>query len=237
MTEQTAPVPAEYLAANPDLSGGSGRRRCRSTTPASRRSPRRAWSSSPTATCSTPAGAVRRRQNGLWFNDRWPAARFFAAWQDMAARYASNPLVAAMDIMNEPRRTRVGWRVLTPTWGSRSRTDIAAMYTAAGNLIHEVSPDVLIICEGLELRRRPDRRGQAPGAARAPGQGRLQPARLPLVPPGRPAPGRRTSSRWNERAGTCSPSSSPRCGSASSAAPPGPWPPSPACGGTTSRPG
>jgi hypothetical protein len=89
-------------------------------------------------------------QQGMWYNDRWPAERFFAAWRAMAARYASNPLVAAMDIMNEPRRTRVGWRVLTPTWGSRPRTDIAAMYTAVGNLIHQVSPEVLIICEGLE---------------------------------------------------------------------------------------
>jgi len=88
-------------------------------------------------------------EQGLWFNRRWQAAKFFAAWQDMAARYRSNPLVAAMDIVNEPRRTRVGWRVLTPTWGSRPRTDLAALYTAVGNLIHEVSPDVLIICEGL----------------------------------------------------------------------------------------
>jgi endoglucanase len=39
--------------------------------------------------------------------------------------------------------------VLTPTWGTRHKTDVAAMYTEAGNLIHEVSPDVLIICEGL----------------------------------------------------------------------------------------
>src|SRR5579859_671798 len=54
-----------------------------------------------------------------------------------------------MDIMNEPRRTRASWRVLTPTWGGGSRTDIAAAYTRAGNLIHEVSPEVLIICEGL----------------------------------------------------------------------------------------
>jgi Cellulase (glycosyl hydrolase family 5) len=50
--------------------------------------------------------------------------------------------------MNEPRRSRVGGRVLTPAWGTGSATDIAAMYTAAGNLIHEVSPEVLIICEG-----------------------------------------------------------------------------------------
>jgi endoglucanase len=53
-----------------------------------------------------------------------------------------------MDIMNEPRRSRVGRRILTPAWGSGRRTDLAAMYTMAGNLIHDVSPDVLIICEG-----------------------------------------------------------------------------------------
>jgi hypothetical protein len=34
-------------------------------------------------------------------------------------------------------------------------TDIAAMYTAAGNLIHEVSPEVLIICEGLGFAAEP----------------------------------------------------------------------------------
>ena len=148
MTEQTAPVPAEYLAANPDLAGSA---------------PMQVYDACVEAL--TEAGLVvipnchtldagwccaSDDGNGLWFNDRWPAERFFAAWQAMAARYRSNPLVAAMDIMNEPRRTRVGWRVLTPTWGSRPRTDIAAMYTAAGNLIHQVSPDVLIICEGLE---------------------------------------------------------------------------------------
>jgi len=148
MTEQTAPVPGEYLAANPDLAGSA---------------PMQVYDACVEAL--TEAGLVVIPNchtldagwccsgddgNGLWFNDRWPAERFFAAWQGMAARYASNPLVAAMDIMNEPRRTRVGWRVLTPTWGSRPRTDIAAMYTAVGNLIHEVSPEVLIICEGLE---------------------------------------------------------------------------------------
>ena len=87
--------------------------------------------------------------NGLWYNRRWPATRFFAAWQDIAARYRANPLVAAMDIMNEPRRTTAGWRVLTPTWGTRPKTDVAAMYATAGNLIHQISPHVLIICEGL----------------------------------------------------------------------------------------
>jgi endoglucanase len=146
MTEQPTPVPDEYLAANPDLSGAT---------------PMQVYDACVEAL--TGAGLVvipnchtldpgwccaDDDEQGLWFNDRWPAGRFFAAWQQLAARYRSNPLVAGMDIMNEPRRSRVGRRILTPAWGSGRTTDLAAMYTMAGNLIHEVSPDVLIICEG-----------------------------------------------------------------------------------------
>jgi endoglucanase len=146
MTEQATPVPDEYLAANPDLSGAT---------------PMQVYDACVEAL--TGAGLVvipnchtldagwccsESDESGLWFNDRFPSAKFFAAWQQMAARYRSNPLVAGMDIMNEPRRSRVGGRVLTPTWGTGHRADIAAMYTAAGNRIHEASPDVLIICEG-----------------------------------------------------------------------------------------
>jgi endoglucanase len=146
MTEQATPVPDEYLAANPDLSGST---------------PMQVYDACVEAL--TGAGLVvilnchtldpgwccaDDDEQGLWFNDRWPAGRFFAAWQQLAARYRSNPLVAGMDIMNEPRRSRVGRRILTPAWGSGRPTDLAAMYTMAGNLIHEVSPDVLIICEG-----------------------------------------------------------------------------------------
>ena len=146
MTEQATPVPSAYLAANADLAGAT---------------PMQVYDACVQAL--TEAGLIvipnchtldagwccsEDDQSGLWFNDRWPAAKFFAAWREMAARYASNPLVAGMDIMNEPRRSRVGWRVLTPTWGTRPKTDLAAMYIAVGNLIHEVSPEVLIICEG-----------------------------------------------------------------------------------------
>ena len=146
MTEQATPVPDEYLAANPDLSGST---------------PMQVYDACVEAL--TGAGLVvipnchtldpgwccaDDDEQGLWFNDRWPAGRFFAAWQQLAARYRSNPLVAGVDIMNEPRRSRVGRRILTPAWGSGRTTDLAAMYTMAGNLIHEVSPDVLIICEG-----------------------------------------------------------------------------------------
>ena len=150
MTGQTAPVPGEYLAANPDLAGGSGS------------TPMQVYDACVEAL--TGAGLIvipnchmldagwccsESDSSGLWYNDRWPAREFIAAWQDIAARYASNPLVAAMDILNEPRRAMVGGRVLTPTWGTGDRTDVAAMYTTLGNLIHEINPHPLIICAGL----------------------------------------------------------------------------------------
>jgi endoglucanase len=147
MTEQTAPVPGRYLAANPDLAGATPMQvydACvEALTAAGLIVIPNCHTLDPGWCCSQEDG------NGLWYNDRWPARKFFAVWQDMAARYASNPLVAAMDIMNEPRRARAGWRVLTPTWGGRPKTDVAAVYARAGNLIHEISPDPLIICEGI----------------------------------------------------------------------------------------
>ena len=147
MTGQTSPVPEEYLTANPDLAGAT---------------PMQVYDACVEAL--TGAGLIvipnchmldagwccsEADGSGLWFSDRWPAGAFVAAWQDIAARYAPNPLVAAMDILNEPRRATVGGRVLTPTWGTGDRTDVAAMYTTVGNLIHEINPQPLIICAGL----------------------------------------------------------------------------------------
>jgi endoglucanase len=147
MTEQTTAVPDRYLAANPDLSGCTPIQvydACvEALTDAGLIVIPNCHILDPGWCCSESDG------NGLWYNDRWPAAKFLAAWQNLAARYKSNALVAAMDIMNEPRRTRVGWRVLTPTWGTRHKTDFAAMYVTVGNLIHEINPHPLIICEGL----------------------------------------------------------------------------------------
>jgi endoglucanase len=147
MTEQTSPVSDQYLAANRDLLGST---------------PMQVYDACVEAL--TGAGLIvipnchlldcgwccsGSDGNGLWFNDNWPAATFTAAWQGIAARYQQNHLVAAMDIKNEPRPATIGGHVLTPTWGTGDQTDFAAMYTAVGNLIHEINPDPLIICEGL----------------------------------------------------------------------------------------
>jgi aryl-phospho-beta-D-glucosidase BglC (GH1 family) len=146
MTEQTAAVPEQYLAANPDLHGST---------------PMHVYDACVKALTDQGLIVIPNCHlldfgwccadddtNGLWFNDRWPAQKFFTAWREIATRYASNPLVAAMDIKNEPRPATVGGQKVTPTWGSGGPTDIAAMYTQAGNLIHQVNPHPLIICEG-----------------------------------------------------------------------------------------
>jgi endoglucanase len=147
MTEQTAPVPDQYLAANSDLSGST---------------PIAVYDACIQAL--TGAGLMvipnchlmdfgwccaDQDFNGLWFNDRWPEAKFTATWQAMVKRYASNSLVVGMDVKNEPRHATVGGQVLSPTWGQGDQTDFAAMYTTIGNVIHELNPHVLVICEGL----------------------------------------------------------------------------------------
>ena len=147
MTQQTAPVPDQYLVKNPDLQGST---------------PIQVYDACVKAL--TDEGLIvipnchlldfgwccsNDDTNGLWFNDRWDIAQFTAAWQDIATRYAANPLVAAMDIKNEPRSATVGGQRLNPGWGTGGQTDFAAMYTTVGNLIHQVNPHPLIICEGL----------------------------------------------------------------------------------------
>jgi aryl-phospho-beta-D-glucosidase BglC (GH1 family) len=148
MTEQTAPVPEQYLRANPDLYGAT---------------PLEVFDACVAAL--TGAGLIvipnchllsggwccsADDRNGLWYNDNWPAAKFTAAWTKIVTRYADNRLVAAVDLYNEPRRTTVGGRTLTPSWGDGNpATDVAALYTAMGNLLHGIDPDLLIICEGV----------------------------------------------------------------------------------------
>ncbi len=149
MTEQAAPVPGRYLAANPDLDGATPMQvydACvRALTGAGLIVIPNCHMLDPGWCCS------EADQQGLWFNDNWPAPKFFAMWQGIADRYKSDPLVAAVDVMNEPRRATVGGSVLTPEWGTGGETDLAAMYATVGNLLHQIDPDLLIICEGTEF--------------------------------------------------------------------------------------
>ena len=146
MIESRDPVPSQYLTANQDLQG---------------KNPLGVYDACVNAL--TKQGLIvipnchlldfgwccsNDDTNGLWFNDRFSSGQFKDAWRTIASRYASNPLVAGMDIKNEPRTTVVRGKTLKPTWGDRSPTDLAAMYKDVGDAIHQVNPDALIICEG-----------------------------------------------------------------------------------------
>jgi aryl-phospho-beta-D-glucosidase BglC (GH1 family) len=148
MVENLHPVDGKYLTANPDLQG---------------KNPLGVYDSCVSAL--TQQGLIvipnchildrgwccdNNDRNGLWFNDDFPPAKFTDAWQTIAKRYASNPLVAGMDIKNEPRPAKVHGKTLTPTWGDGGQADFAAMYTSVGNMIHQFNPNALIMCEGLD---------------------------------------------------------------------------------------
>jgi aryl-phospho-beta-D-glucosidase BglC (GH1 family) len=147
MTRQTTPVADTYLAANPRLHGST---------------PMQVYDACVKAL--TDHGLIvipnchlldygwcctEKDSNGLWFNDRFEVAMFTAAWQQLTQRYAGNPLVAAMDIKNEPRHATLAAGRLGPAWGGGSQTDLAREYASLGNMIHQINPHPLIICEGM----------------------------------------------------------------------------------------
>ena len=148
MTEQTAPVPDQYLAANPDLSGST---------------PIQVYDACVEAL--TGAGLMvipnchlldfgwccaDQDDNGLWFNDRWTAATFTATWQGIVKRYASNPLVVAMDVKNEPRPATVGGQPPQPDVGARRPDRFRRhVHRRSATSSTQLNPHLLIICEGL----------------------------------------------------------------------------------------
>ena len=88
MTGQTAPVADQYLAANPDLAGAT---------------PMEVYDACVQALTGEGLIVIPNchildpgwccaddDENGLWYNRRWPASTFFAAWQGIAARYRAN---------------------------------------------------------------------------------------------------------------------------------------------------
>ena len=83
--------------------------------------------------------------SGLWYEPgtQYTDAKFVADWQFLAARYAGDPTIIGADLHNEPHGPA--------TWGSGNvATDWRLAAERAGNAIHAVNPDWLIIVEGVE---------------------------------------------------------------------------------------
>ena len=62
-------------------------------------------------------------------------------------RYKDNPLVAGMDLRNEPR---IAHGIINLWGGNDTKTDYASAMEKAGNMILEVNPNVLIIIEVIK---------------------------------------------------------------------------------------
>ncbi len=125
-----------------------------------------------------------------------------------------------MDIKNEPRPATVGGRELKPTWGTGGQTDFAAMYTSVGNLIHQINPHPLIICEGLNYAC--DLTGVASHPVRLTEPNKVVYSMHDYSWSGH-GPGQTQAAyiaQMTTNGGYLSPRGRPRCGSASSATPP-----------------
>jgi len=119
-------------------------------------------------------GTAGQQRNGLWFdlgpgtNDtdgivpgKVSAETFKQNWLTVARAFAGNPTVIGYDLHNEPNGDRGHI-----TWGGGGPTDIKAMCEEVGSAIQQVSPEVLIICEGPETYRPPPAAsGMDPGLA------------------------------------------------------------------------
>lgn len=103
--------------------------------------------------------------DGLWYTAEYPEAQWLADWQGMVERYRQNPAVVGADLRNELRGQLAADAPSTCTdcdtptadcvcewasWGDTTgnNRDWAAAAERAGNAIHEVNPDLLIMVEG-----------------------------------------------------------------------------------------
>lgn len=81
------------------------------------------------------------QENGLWYTDTYSAQDWVDHWVTLAERYAGDDAVIGADLHNEPHGPA--------TWGDGSATDWALAAETAGNAIHAVNPDWLIVVEGI----------------------------------------------------------------------------------------
>lgn len=91
--------------------------------------------------CSTTDG------EGLWWTAAYPEDKWLDHFNVLVKEYASFPNVIAFDLRNEIRKTPQH----IPTWGDGNNlTDWHRAATIAGNYIHSINPNLLIIVEGLD---------------------------------------------------------------------------------------
>lgn len=81
------------------------------------------------------------RTEGAWSSATHSEADWISGWETLAKRYAGNPTVIGADLFNQP----------AGTWGTGEPDDWARAAKAAGDAIHRVNPNWLIIVQGLRV--------------------------------------------------------------------------------------
>lgn len=79
------------------------------------------------------------RGDGRWYNNSRTESKWIADWKVLAKRYLNNTTVIGADLYNEP----------DGTWGTGGTSDWARAAKAAGDAIHQINNNWLIIVEGL----------------------------------------------------------------------------------------
>ena len=85
--------------------------------------------------CHRSSSGAGPNENGLWYDGNFSEAQWINTWKALAQRYDGNSTVIGMDLQNEPH--------------GASWTDWSAAAERAGNAIHEVNPNLLIVVEGV----------------------------------------------------------------------------------------
>ncbi|MCU1617523.1 MAG: hypothetical protein JWO98_5063 [Frankiales bacterium] len=152
LVEDDPVVPAEYLAANPDLQGSRALDVLDEVVAALGRHglmvvldnhrSRADWC------CDWIHG------DGLWYSPEYPEAAWLADWRTMAARYRLAGNVVAAELRNEIRhepQLRPG--PTEATWGDdHPLTDWRAAAQRGGNAVLGANPDLLVIVGGREFQ-------------------------------------------------------------------------------------
>jgi endoglucanase len=96
--------------------------------------------------------------NGLWYGKNkfysQTTENWISDWKMLAIRYQNNPMVIGADLRNEVRPLRRNGLPLpkNPNWGRKNKRDWHLAATKAGNAIHTVQPNWLIVVEGINAR-------------------------------------------------------------------------------------
>jgi endoglucanase len=97
----------------------------------------------------------------VWFKGTITPEQFYQAWEWVTERYRNNDTIVAMDIKNEPHGTpnqppRAKWDNSTDTDNFKNACE------TAGRRILAINPNVLILCEGIEVYPRPGETWSSP---------------------------------------------------------------------------